>query len=286
MTPNNNLNVLPFYSSTDQQDRVKKDYSFGQSFDLICHSSFLLPFQIIHGTYPGASVLGVHLINANTGERTDISTEIIPLIDSLDFSSLGYNIYSYPAKLPIPFTIKEGKYYLWILDTSGLSTFSEVFTVVNDVSNFLKIEYWDSSNFIVNNGQIDYTFPYRNFLYLDTQLAKPDYPIEETLEKRGGFDFIEIQISSKLFKFQFLAPEYLLDAMRIIRLHDHIRITNLGDLYDCSTFLITPKWTDRGYLATVDAEFTTGTVIKKLGKAIPYTEMGDFNNDYSNDYNN
>ena len=280
----NNLNVLPCYPSITYQDAIKKDYAFGRSFDLICHSSFLLPFQWKTDYHLDLAVNSVFLINANDLTSIDLSVSMTSLFTFKHFTTYSKIIYS--AKTPIPYTIKEGKYYLTVLDNHGVTFLTEVFTVVNDVSGFLKVEYWDSENMQTNNDQIDYTFPYRNFLYLDTQLAKPDYPIEELLERRDGFNFYENQISSKLFKFSFIAPEFLLDAMRIIRLHDHIRITNLGDLYECSTFLITPKWTDRGYLATVDAEFETGTVIKKLGKAIPYTEMGDFNNDYSNDFNN
>lgn len=284
MTPNNNLNVLPCYSDNSFQDYLKKDYSFGKSFDLLCHSSFLLPFQYKVSYHSDLSVASIHLVNANDMSNVDITSYMASLFTFKHFTTYSKIIYT--AKTPIPYTIKEGRYYLTIASNHGDVIVTEIFTVVNDVSNLLKIEYWDSANLEVGGDQIDYTFPFRNFLYLDTQLAKPDYSFEEVVEKRDGYSFIESQISSKLYKFLFLAPEFLLDAMRIIRLHDHIRITNLGDIYEASTFLITPKWTDRGYLATVDAEFETGTVIKKLGKAIPYTEMGDFNNDYSHDFNN
>jgi len=277
-----NLNILPCYPNNTYQDHIKKDYAFGKSFDLICHSSFLLPFQWKTDYHVDLAISNVYLINANTLTNVEIT-------DYVTFTFKHFTTYSkiiYSAKSAIPYNIKEGRYYLSVWDNYGKSFLTEIFTVVNDVSKYLKLEYWDSENLIYGDDQIDYTFPFRNFCYLDTQLAKPEYPFEEQLEDRDGYKFIESQISKKVYKFSFLAPEFLIDALRIARLHDHCRVTNLGDVYEISYFLITPKWTDGGYLANVDAEFETGTVIKKLAKAIPYTEKGDFNKDFSNDFNN
>jgi hypothetical protein len=70
--------------------------------------------------------------------------------------------------------------------------------------------------------------------------------------------------------------------MRLIRLSDHISIRDsFGRLYKCDTFLFTPKWETQGDLASVEIEFQTNTVIKKLGSVF----RGDFNNDFNNDFN-
>ena len=68
---------------------------------------------------------------------------------------------------------------------------------------------------------------------------------------------------------------------------DNVIITNKGDEYSADTFLITPKWQEGGFLAAVEAEFQCDTVIKKIGRGTPpATNIGDFNDDYNNDYLN
>ena len=84
----------------------------------------------------------------------------------------------------------------------------------------------------------------------------------------------------------FLASEYLLDVMRFIRMADYAYITKNGQQYKLDTFLITPEWEDNGDVASVEAEFDTATVAKKIGRAYIQASGGDFNNDFDNDFNN
>lgn len=67
-----------------------------------------------------------------------------------------------------------------------------MFTVVQDVSGYLKIEWWDIENLVFDAGQIVYTEPkFKNTLYLCTELGKPDYEFEEDGEERDGYFFQE-----------------------------------------------------------------------------------------------
>ena len=74
--------------------------------------------------------------------------------------------------------------------------------------------------------------------------------------------------------------------MRIIRMSDNVLVTSLGITYNCDTFLITPKWQTQGNLASVEVEFQTETVIKKIGRGVVIGTGGDFNSDFNNDFNN
>ena len=289
-----NVGILPFYMNINEQNH-RKDFAFGRSFPLISNGGAFLPFQIVRTT--SAYVIESVLLYRKDG------TFVADL--TLDFVSAGleikaktsYDIIFYPGAMLIATEVPLGEHYLRIQDTGEWVWYSEVFTIINanENSRFLKIQYWNSTNFMYDGGEIDYTFPYRSTVYIDTQLGRPDYPFTETADERDGYLFIESQISKKVFKFIFTAPEYLIDAMRLIRMHDHIRITNVkvpddpdyhGKIYDVSYFLITPKWLDNGDLAEVQAEFETGTVVKQLGKATPLTELGDFDIDYNSDYHN
>lgn len=173
---------------------------------------------------------------------------------------------------------------LELVDQDQIKLYSEVFCTSRRVDNYLKIEFNDIESLIFDDGRIDYTDNFKFIVYIDTELGRPDYEFEDEVQNRDGFDFIQKQISEKTFRFNFLAPEYLLDAMRLIRMSDVINITNNGDVHSADKFLITPKWEDGGYLASVEAEFQTNTVLKKIGKGVTPVDLGDFNNDYNNDY--
>ena len=69
---------------------------------------------------------------------------------------------------------------------------------------------------------------------------------------------------------------------------DNIRITDMyGTEYKVDTILLTPKWQTQGNLASVEVEFETSTVVKKLGLGLPGLSGGgfDFNNDFNKDFN-
>ena len=115
-------------------------------------------------------------------------------------------------------------------------------------------------------GTIVYKNPaFKNILYLDSALAKPEYPFEEEGESRDGYFFPIKQISEKRYRFAFFASEYLLDVMRFIRMADYAEIEWHGQKYPLDTFLITPEWENNGDVASVEAQFDTATVAKKIG---------------------
>ena len=207
-------------------------------------------------------------------------------LGSLEFASEGYDLIINPSLLIFPnIKLTQGEHYLKLRDTAGNTWFSEVFNVVRSAEPYLKLSYWDTDNFVTTDGHIDYSIPYKNYLYLPTEVGKPEYPFEEVAQNRDGYTFVEKQISEKKYKFTFIAPEYLLDALRIVRMHDHITILSKGVLYDVENIIIDPKWQDQGDLASVEVEFECDTVIKKIGKSISASGgIGDFNNDFNNDF--
>ena len=197
--------------------------------------------------------------------------------------SQDIDVIVYPGLFPISQVIADGQYYAEMSD--GVDTwYSEMFTISKAASSYLKIEWWDVEDFVTDAGTIVYTSPkYRNRIYLPADIAKPEYEFEEESEERDGYTFPIKQISKKTFHFSFLASEYLLDVMRFIRLSDYVEITYKGQRYSIDSFMLSPEWEDYGDIASVDAEFTTATVAKKIGLA--YIKNKRFNNDFNNDYN-
>lgn len=282
MTPNNNLSVLPWYDSIQRQNH-RRDYAFGNIFPLITPDRKLLPFQIRRPTR--TNEISQILLKDITGKQiADITSQMKETgLTVKQFSSDGYDLIIYPGNLPMAIMTPEGQYYAEIYD--GVQRwYSEVFNIVRTVDEYMMIEWWDEDSLYYSGGHIDYSDGFKNRVYLPTQVGKPDYDFTEEGEKRDGYFFPEKQISEKVYKFSFIAPEYLCDAMRIIRMSDHIEVTSRGEKYTADSFLITPKWQEQGDIAGVEAEFETDTVIKKIGRGIIKTDIGDFNTDFNNDF--
>ena len=213
----------------------------------------------------------------------NFSNEIGPQISIKNKGAIDVIVYA--GLLPFA-NLANGQYYAVMTD--GTNTwYSEIFTVINDISPYLKIEWWDVEDFEMDGGVIVYDNPkFKNVLYLKADIAKPEYVFEEEGETRDGYFFPVKQISEKKYRFGFIASEYLLDVMRFIRMADFAQITKNGQTWKLDTFLITPEWESNGDVANVTAEFETATVAKKLGFTyIPPVGVGDFNNDFNNDFN-
>ena len=241
----------------------------------------LLPFQVVLAS--GTAINWVRLYNFNTGAYTAITTSMKE--NGLVLKSYtGFKLLKYPGTLPIVEIKHEGLYYLAI-SISGLETiYSDVFTVTNKVDDYLLLEYYNSYSFELKNGIVDFSDNFKFKCYLNTQIGKPEYDFEEEATERMGYTFIESQVSKKIYKFTFVAPEYLCDALRIVRLCESKQITSKLQTYDLTTFSMEPEWEDQGDLAVVECEFETDTVIANIGGYEPKLAGGDFNNDFNNDF--
>lgn len=288
MIPNNNLSVLPWYSSIEQQN-ARKWWVYGRVYPLFTPAGYVLPFQICLPYRSSPSMSACSLYNANT--NTVVDSSVASKLNNTgfvfkQFQTLGYTVAVYPGLLPAFTSLNNGRYYLRIT-INGVYYYSEIFTVVNDITPYLKIEWWDVADFVMDAGVIVYTSPaFKNVLYLQADIAKPEYTFEEEGESRDGYFFPTKQISEKRYRFNFLASEYLLDVMRFIRMADYAEIEYHGQRYSLDTFLITPEWEDNGDVAAVEAVFDTATVAKKIGLGFTKALRGDYNDDFNNDYNN
>lgn len=284
MIPNNNISVLPFYTDLQKQNH-RKDYAFGVVFPLYTPDRKILPFQIMRA-HRGNSVTQVLLRDLDGNMVADITSQLNSNgLTVKDYNQYGYDVITYPGKLLITTETPEGRYYIEITD--GIETwYSDIFTIVRSMDQFLRIRYKDYNSLVSDSLIIDFSDNFYFDLYLPTQIGRPDYEFEEQVDKREGYQFVEKQISEKSYKFNFIAPEYLLDAMRIIRMMDMVEIYSKGDSYTVDQFLMTPKWQEGGFLASVECEFQCGTVIKKTGRSLPSQNVGDFNNDFNDDFKN
>ena len=247
----------------------------------------MLPFQILR-THRSGTTISSFRVYTKAGVLVGNYTQAIKDagITIKQFTSLGYDVIVFGGQMPVFTQFADGQYYAVISD--GTQTwYSEIFTVVNDIEPYLKITWWDLSDFTMDAGTIVYTNPsYKNVLYLQSDIAKPEYTFEEEGETLDGYFFPTKQISEKRYRFNFLASEYLLDVMRFIRMADYAEIEYRGQRYSLDTFLITPEWEDNGDVAAVEAVFDTATVAKKIGLGYIKAKRGGFNDDFNNDFDN
>lgn len=277
---NNNISPLPLYDDIGLQNH-RKDYAFGEVYPLMSPKSVILPFQAVLSG--GTAITYVRLVSFKSGEYTDITASMVEaglkLKQYAEFTMLVY-----PGTLPIVEIKYEGFYYLEIsIDGLGV-LYSDVFCIKFNVDDLLYIEYRNSYNFELKNGMVDFSDNFKFKMYLNTQLGMPEYDFEEEATERMGYSFIESQVSKKIYKFTVIAPEYLCDAMRIIRLCDTKTVTSKGQTYELTTFAMEPEWQEQGHLAAVECEFETDTVIANIGGYEPEPLGGDYNDDHDNDY--
>lgn len=286
MIPNNQLTPLPWYDNLSKQN-ARRWWVYNRVYPLFVPAGYIPPFQFCADLRANPSIGNCHLMDANTNVVvTDIRQD---LIDSgLVIKTIGtkYTVVVYPGLVPILSNVQNGRYYMRCV-FHGVTMYSEVFTVVNDIEPYLKLEWWDREDFIMDAGAIVYTEPsYKNTLYLDATIAKPQYNFEEEGETRDGYFYPIKMISDKRFRFSFFASEYLLDALRFVRMSDYVQVTKNRQVYSVDTFLITPEWQNEGDVATVEAEFRCATVAKKIGVGYIKALRGDYNDDFNNDFDN
>lgn len=277
---NNNISPLPFYDSLALQNH-RKDYAYGQVYQLITYRNMLLPFQVVLSN--GTSVGWVRLYNFNTGKYIEI-TDSMKENGLVIKSFTGFVLLKYPGTLPIVEIKHEGLYYL-VIYINGLGTiYSDLFTVTNRISDYLLIEYSNSYNFELKNGIVDFSDNFAFKCYLNTQVGKPEYNFEEESTKRLGYIYVESQVSKKTYKFNVIVPEYICDALRIVRLCDNKIIRCKDDEYEAITFEMEAEWQTQGDLASVTCEFETDNVVANIGGFVPDKLGGDYNNDYNGDF--
>lgn len=289
MIPNNNLSVLPWYTSIEQQN-ARKWWIYNRVYPLFVQAGYMLPFQLIIPHNSSALNLNYfRIIRADGISLGDFKTNIQNGgIQKLQFASLGYDIILFPGNTVVFSSFPNGQYYVQ-MSVNSVVYYSEIFTVVNDIQPYLKIEWWDIEDLVMDAGRIVYRYgnnQFKNVLYLMADIAKPEYTFEEEGETRDGYFFPTKMISEKRYKFSFLASEYLLDVMRFIRMSDNIQISYHSETYSVGAFLLTPEWESNGDVASVDVEFTTASVAKKIGLGYIRSLRGDFNDDFNVDFNN
>lgn len=211
----------------------------------------------------GNSIIYFRLTNCATGVQTDITAEINQAGLTVQ-GFTNYDLIVYPATVKIlGVAIPLGTYTAEMSD--GITVwYSEEFTMVDDIGKFIEIEYCNRSAILYSGGRFDYQGGYRNRVFLNSRIGKPNYPTKAEAEERQARELYSEQISWKEYQFQVLVPEHVIDTLRSIWLHDEKTIRFEGIEYNAEKFEMSdPIWQESG-LAIVDFTFITDTYIVKV----------------------
>ena len=279
------LSPLKFYDALEKQERYKT-YSYGHTSPVVMPLSILLPFQFSF-TASTSRVMSAYIFDAQTDSALteNIASSLLEKGLSIkDRDVNGGKVLIYPGVFPLQEIKHEGLYYLSI-KIDSVTYYSEVFCFTNALDNYLEIEYWNpESDFELKNGIVTFIDNFKFKILVNAELGKPEYNFEEESTSRLGYNFIESQVSKKVYKFNALLPEYLCDALRLIRICSNKTLICKGETYEMLSFEMDVDWQEQGDLASVNCEFEVDNVIVNLGGFRFEKIGGDFNNDFNNDY--
>ncbi len=283
---NFNINPMGWYESANDRD-IQKEY-VNRNFDLIVPAGHILAFQISQ-TVSGPTDFGgpYALIIRRAKDDSIIHQDSdFNVTSSLDPSDSNFAIVKRIGGLifsPAPNAV----YYATLSDAHGRMWFTEYFSYYNDVSKFLKITYSSKEVIRTSDQTIVFEGGFQFTMYLDSVIARPSYEYTEEAEEKGGYKFVSVQVAKKVFRFSLPVPEFLVDAMSILRLCDFVRITDEFRTYNCTDFLMTPEWSPEGDLAFNDCEFSTSAIIKKIDGLKNIDNLGEYSDtQYNEDYKN
>ena len=296
-----NLSCIPFYTKKEHQD-FRLWYAYGEKYPHCVPSDYLIPFSFVVPYYEEQpDNIEVEFYRAccseeqylgtqgayNNGFSIDFAKYTTDFSGIMDMNGLTIkkdetrriSVLTYFARKEEPLELEEGMYYMKIILIYGATKdtfYSDVFFVKDrdKLEKMVCVKWWNEERLEYDGGFIPYGEkgqPFINSLYLDTTIAMPEYKFTEDGEERNGRFFPIKQISEKVYKMSFIAPEYLCDVMRLIRMADYIELYDgLGRTLIVEQFEMDVKWSQGGHYAEVTCSIQTDSVIKKIGKAYSY----------------
>lgn len=304
--------VIPFYKQAHSPDFVsnptvdklksldeRNDYAFGNSYKRVIYKYRTGGLQIpSFYIYTGMQWTGTKTINGyflfEDGTRIQLSQFQSFLSD---IQAINYNdsilLVSPQHSLSLSPDWPLGPIFLVVSVFNNVETnyfYSDRLYITNDIHNYLELAWWNDTNLQIGKRIIPYEFGYRPSCYVDALLGKPEYSFEEEIIERLGYKFVQSAISKKTYRFSFVAPEYLCDSIRIMRICNNKKVTrfdypNYGEEIEPMVMGMDVAWDDQGHLAQVNVSLEVDLVASNPSGYLPL-QSGDFNNDYSDDFNN
>lgn len=281
MNINNNFTPLAWHRGNIELQSSRATYAFGHVVPLIVHNQTLIPFQIITSTDSidlTNCVVSLYNLDGTVKEADTGLQSALVKVARTGYDVIIYNGTSLATALP------TGQYYLALASTTDNVTttwYSDVVTVVANVSSMTKITWWDEPTMQGGVGVTEFgagcivykytsgvsTVQYKNYMYFFEEIGMPEYTVEEEGENRDGLFYSSKILSGKKYKIQIAQlTEPMCDAVRFVHLSDFVTVLDgYGRIYNCDSVLFTPEWTT-GAVASASVEIVTDTFVKQVGQ--------------------
>jgi hypothetical protein len=272
------LSPLKFYDDVTKQ-HYRKYYAYKHISPVITPLHIIPAFQFVllsaTATITSIYIKDVNDIAITQNILTDF-TEAGLTIKNID----NYRVVMFCNQNAMLESLSEGYYYIEINFSDNISYYSEIFCFTNNLKGYLQLEYWNESNDLyIKNGIISFADNFKFKVYV-RYLKEVIFQFEEEATELLGYSKIESQVSKKQYAFVTIAPEYLCDALRIVRLCDNKKITFENDEYELIAFEMEAKWQTQGDLAAVTCRFESDQVITN----VTVENLAEYNDDFNLDF--
>lgn len=247
----------------------------GGVFKLIMPLDYLLPFQIIReaSAFP---VTSIKYISEATGTEYEVLGDLAPgQVDLFQFSDSD-RIVHYGTEAH-GLALSAGDYRIVV--TAGPDSWDSVVFRLKDFDpddlganscEITKISYrsgCDVDGILYGTAQLGglSTPDYTSILFLEVQPGKPAYDFTEEGEEDGLGNFTpSFRRLTKKHNLQVVVPEFMVDALQILPLHDNIEVsTPDGYTRQVGTIAVASDWQDtKGCWALVDILYSNSATVK------------------------
>ena len=271
------LSPLKFYDSEKKQNH-RKTYAYGRVSPVITKLHVIPSFQFVIPN--NLTILSVYIKDINSNNVTGNILQIL-VNNGLSIKTVDdISVIMFCSYEQVLNTIPEGFYYIVIKLSDSTEYYSEIFCFTANLEKYLEIEYWNASgDLYIHNGIITFSDNFRFKMYVNYE-KETIFEFEEQANNRLGYRDIESQVSKKLYAFITIVPEFMCDAMRIIRLCDNKKIRIKNEEYDLIAFEMEADWLTQGDLAAVTCRFESDQVITSLTER----NLAEYNSDFNSDF--
>jgi len=127
--------------------------------------------------------------------------------------------------------------------------------------NLLQISWWNDHDL----GDILYQNGFRNKIYIDVEVEKPEYNVSIESDLNGdAVEITKFRKWEKVYRFECWMQEDLVDAFSLMQIHDNIEITlQSGDVIQVAKhgLRVEPSWEEIGCLAKCIVSFAENYIV-------------------------
>lgn len=127
------------------------------------------------------------------------------------------------------------------------------------MARYLKINWWNAYDL----GDVIYQTGYKNIIYLDVEISKPEYNLIREVEQDGDANEKKVfEKWEKVYVLDIWGTEDLVDAFTYMQLHSNIEIIlQSGKQINVKDMAVETAWEENGCLCKITCRFTEEYVI-------------------------